>query len=271
LNISDHTAKGGTQIRGAGGQALKKILAQFDEKRPFTKEGGRTNRGLRDQIKMLLDALKKIHIESLPAEKRNIILTEMQRFLVGKVIEFHNRERITMVYDPAKSTSQNLLGLLSAAKETGKEGPVAQHLVGAKLQLRFPDTAVGNESYSTADDQLGRPGDFYLGDTVFHVTVSPMNPIYEKCRDNLEKGFRVYLLVPERALTGARQNAELMMPGRIAVESIESFVGQNIEELSFFTRDKIRNGVRHLLETYNARVGVAETDKSMLVDMPKNL
>jgi hypothetical protein len=271
LNIANHTAKGGTQISGAGGQSLKKILAQFGEKRPFTKEGGRTNRGLRDQIKMLLEALENAHFESLSAEKRNNILAEMQQFLVVKVIEFHNRERIKMVYDPSKSTWQNLLGLLSAARETGKEGPVAQHLIGAKLQLRFPDVAVGNESYSTADDQLGRPGDFYIGDTVFHVTVAPMPPVYEKCRDNLEKGFRVYLLVPERASTGARQNAEFMIPGRIAVESIESFVGQNIEELSYFTREKLRNGFRHLLETYNARVDEAETDKSMLIDMPRNL
>ena len=62
-----------------------------------------------------------------------------------------------------------------------------------------------------------------------------------------------------------------MVPGRIAVESIESFVGQNIEELSYFTRDKLKNGFRRLLETYNDRVDAAETDKSMLVEIPRNL
>jgi len=95
--------------------------------------------------------------------------------------------------------------------------------------------------------------------------------VYEKCRHNLENGYRVFLLVPERALTGARQNAELMMPGRIAVESIETFVGQNIEELSYFSRDKLKSGFRRLLETYNARVDAAETDKSMLVEISTNL
>ncbi len=271
LKIEAHTAQGGAQLSGASGQAVKKILARFGETRPFAKEGGRTNRGGPGDIKKMLQALKKANLEKLAAERRNEILNEMQRFLVGKVVEFHNRERIKMVYDPSKSTWQNIQGLLSAARETGKEGPVAQHLVGAKLQLRFPDIAVGNESYSTADEQLGRPGDFYIGDTAFHVTVAPMGPVYEKCKDNLENGYRVYLLVPERAVTGARQNAELMVPGRIAVESIESFVGQNIEELSFFTRDKLKNGFRRLLETYNDRVDAAETDKSMLVEIPRNL
>ncbi len=219
----------------------------------------------------MLESLKKANLEKLVPDKRKEILNEMQRFLVKKVVEFHNRERIKIVYDPSKSTWQNIQGLLSASRETGKEGPVAQHLVGAKLQLRFPDIAVGNESYSTADDQLSRPGDFYIGDTAFHVTVAPMIGVYEKCKVNLENGYRVFLLVPERAVTGARQNAELMDPGRIAVESIESFVGQNIEELSYFSRDKLTNGFRRLLETYNARVASAETDKSMLVEIPRNL
>ncbi len=271
LDINLHTAPGGVQIKSVSGQAVKKILARFGEIRPFVKEGGRTNRGLRDQIKIMLETLDKAHLESLSAEKRVDVLNEMQRFLVRKVEAFHKRERIKMVYDPSKSMWQNIQSLLSAARETGKEGPVAQHLVGAKLQLRFPEIAVSNESYSTADDQLGRPGDFYVGDTAFHVTVAPMIGVYEKCRHNLESGFRVFLLVPERAQTGARQNAELMAQGCIAVESIESFVGQNVEELSYFSRDKLRIGVRRLLEAYNNRVDVAETDKSMLIEIPRNL
>ena len=269
--IDAHTAQGGAQISGASGQAVKKILARFGETRPFAKEGGRTNRGGRGDVKKMLEALKKINLEKIPSARRNEILSEMQRFLVGKVVEFHTRQRIKIIYDPSKSTWQNIQGLLALARETGKEGPVAQHLVGAKLQLRFPEIEVSNESYSTADEQLGRPGDFYVGDTAFHVTVAPMNPVYEKCKDNLENGYRVFLLVPERAVAGARLNAELMVPGRIALESIESFVGQNIEELSYFSRDKVKSGFRRLFETYNARVDTAETDKSMLVEIPRNL
>ncbi|WP_134217370.1 DUF4928 family protein [Pelotomaculum sp. FP] len=84
--------------------------------------------------------------------------------------------------------------------------------------------------------QLGRPGDFLVGDTAFHVTVAPMPAVYEKCKRNIEDGFRVYLLVPDRSLIGAKQNAETVAPGKITVESIEPFVGQNIEELSVFSK-----------------------------------
>ena len=85
------------------------------------------------------------------------------------------------------------------------------------------------------------------------------------------EGYRVFLLVPDRTLSGTRQNAELIMPGRVVAESIESFVSTNIEELSLFTHIKVVSGLRRLLETYNRRVSEAETDKSMLVDIPKNL
>ena len=131
--IEAHTAKGGAQISGASGQAVKKILAKFGETRPFAKEGGRTNRGGRSDIKKMLDSLKKANLEKLSSGERTKVLEGMQQFLVDRVAEFHNRERVKMSYDPSKSTWQNIISLLSAARETGKEGPVAQHLIGAKL------------------------------------------------------------------------------------------------------------------------------------------
>jgi hypothetical protein len=137
--------------------------------------------------------------------------------------------------------------------------------------LRFPGIAIGDSSYSTADNQLGRPCNFHIGDTAFHVTVAPMPAHYEKCQQNLNDGLRVYLLVPDRILNGARQNAELLMPGKIAVESIESFVSQNIDELSAFSKKQLAAGFKLLLETYNKRVDASEVDKSILIDLPKNL
>lgn len=271
LELDAHTAKGGSQIKGASGTAVKRILAAFDESRPFVSEGGRTNRGLRNDIKNLLDALNKAGLESLSSENRRDILRECQQFLVEKVKDFHNRQRLRPIYDPSKSTWQYVRDLLNLARDTGKEGPIAQYLVGAKLQLRFPNEKIRNESYSTSDDQSNLPGDFVVGNTAFHITVAPMPPVYDKCARNLNDGFRVYLLVPDRSLAGARQNADLGFPGKIAVESIESFVAQNIEEISTFSKTKLSSGIRSLLETYNARVAAVEFDKSMLIDIPPNL
>jgi len=195
-------------------------------------------------------------------------------FALIDVLEEKERLRspIRFNFDPSKSTWQSITDLLALARQKGKEGIVAQYLVGAKLALRFPDLKVENLSYSTADEQLGRPGDFYLGSTAFHVTVAPTMPaLYEKFRRNMEQGYRVYMLVPDRCLVGARQSAEATASGKIAVESIESFVGNNIEELSRFSGDQLRDGFRRLLDEYNRRVDSVETDKSMLIEIPKNL
>jgi len=101
---------------------------------------------------------------------------------------------------------------------------------------------------------------------VFHITVAPIPAIYVKCRSNIEADLRVYLLVPDRCLIFAKQNAEAVVAGKIVVESIESFVGINIDEISFFKKDRIKEGFLRLLETYNQRVSEVETDKSMLIE-----
>jgi hypothetical protein len=271
LTVESHLAPGGAQIQGASGAAVKRILENFGEFRRFAGEGGRTNRGTPAIAEKMLAAIKTAGLHALSAEERNQILAELQGYLVGKVREFHNRERLKPVYEPAKSTRQFIADLLALAEATGKRGPVAQYLVGAKLQLRFPNAQLRNESFAAADDQSGQPGDFVVADTTFHVTVAPNAGHYQKCGRNLLDGRRVFLLVPESLLQGARQNADMEAPGRIAVESIESFVGQNIEEISEFSQNALRDGLRRLLDAYNIRVDAVEIDKSMLIEIPRNL
>lgn len=272
LNLDSHrAAKGQAQIRGLSRSAVSKILSAFDEKRPFLKEGGRTNRGTPGAVSSMLKCVEQMKLDKLGEAERNAALRNLQFSLVERVREFHGRQRLKFVFDPRKTTRQIVHEILSAAQQTGKLGPVAQYLVGAKLQLRFPQTEVGNDSYSTADAPLGRKGDFLIADTAFHVTVAPMPAVYEKCKMNLDAGLRAYLLVPESAVVGARQNAELVAQGKIAVEAIESFVGQNVEELSTFSQKGLLTEFLKLLLTYNKRVDSAESDKSMLIEIPSNL
>ncbi|HEX7447047.1 MAG TPA: DUF4928 family protein [Pirellulales bacterium] len=271
LSLESHLAPGGAQIQGASGVAVKAILAAFGETRRFVGEGGRTNRGTPAVAQSLLQAMAAADLAELSGTERAEVLSYLQGILVQRVREFHSRERLKPVFDRAKTTRQFMSELLAIADETGKRGPVAQYLVGAKLQLRFPSVDIRNESYSAADDPSGQPGDFVVADTIFHVTVAPTPGHFEKCKRNLDDGLRVFLLVPDSVLEGARQNANLAAPGRIAVESIESFVGQNVDELANFSQNRLVRGLRALIEAYNARVDAVEIDKSMLVEIPRNL
>src|SRR5208337_3878184 len=135
-----------------------------------------------------------------------------------------------------KPGSQIIADILeTAAKRQRSLGAVAQHLVGAKLALRYPHREIENHSYTTADMQLGRPGDFVVNDTVIHVTVAPGQDVIAKCGANVKSGYRATLLVSESKIQAARQLTEIAgFQQRISVNSLEQFVGQNIEEIGEF-------------------------------------
>lgn len=271
LEFSSHIADGGMQIKGASGTAVAVILKSFGEERPFAKEGGRTNRGGPLEVKSLLEMLKTLRLEMDSKESRNEELKGMQFFLVERVKDFHNRQKIKMTFNPSLSTWHIVHNLLSEAITEGKAGYIAQHLIGAKLQLRFPNIIVSNESGSTADMQTQRPGDFLINHTAFHVTVAPMPPVFDKCMHNITQGLKPFLLVPDNKLIGTRQIADQVSKQQIAVESIESFVAQNINELSIFNKDNLQISFKELLSIYNKRVDEAETDKSLMIELPRNL
>jgi hypothetical protein len=272
LDINAHTAAGGVQIKGTSGRAVSKLLAKYGETKPFLAEGGRTNMGLRGDIKALLNQLAKTELAKLPLDERRVVLGEFQRFLVTKVREYPIRPGLKVKCEPTASVTASVRGWLDVARRYGKEGPVANHLIGAMLQLRFPELAIGMGPASTADQQLGREGDFRVGDTVFHVTVAPMQPVYDKCKRNLQTGLRVYLLVTQEHLITAGQTAEMNDLGnRVDVRAIEIFIADNIAELSTFTADRLANGFLRLLDEYNRRVNLEELDRSLLIEIPANL
>ena len=271
LNISAHLARQKGQVRGVSGAALKRILAKFDEHRTFLSEGGRTNRGVPGDIEQMLKSLEDCHLDQLEEAQRVSMLRKLQTYLVGKVRDWHSRKRLEIDFEPSNTAWETVHEILKKSRDAGKEGPIAQYLVGAKLQLRYPGLSVPNFSYSTSDRQQGRSGDFQLGDTAFHVTVAPTLGVYDRCKENLRDGLGVYLIVPDRVLGGVRQNCEHEASGRISVDSIEAFVGGNIDEMSTFRRNEAAEQFLRLLDLYNSRVAAVENDKSMMIEIPAAL
>ena len=273
LQIGSHVAGGEAQITGLSSSALRKVLAKFGETRALSAVGGRSNRGARGAIAILLAAIEPLRFEKLPDDERTLILSAMQRHIVEVYVSrYFAVKRVKATFNANDATWRFVNTILLNARQSGKAGPVAEYLVGAKLALCFPKKEIRNKQFSTADVQGGYAGDFEVGNTAFHVTVAPMPELFEKCRGNLERGMRVYLLVPDSLVLGTQQNAELLEAGGITVKSIEQFVATNIDELcDFETDDRLRNGLLRLLETYNSRVDEVELDKSLLIEIPSNL
>lgn len=262
----------GNQVR-TGGAMISRILSRYGETRTYAKEGARTTRRTRVAAESLV-ALLNAHenIEELSIQERREIIDELQGWLADRAKEYFDRRRIEVDIEPEKPMSDIVADILRAAHARNLAGAVAQHLVGAKLALRYPDAEIENHSYTTADEQLGRPGDFLVGDTVFHVTVAPMPPLLEKCQRNIRDGYRVILLTQRTRLEAASQMAEQAgLHNRLDISSVEQFVGQNVSERGQFTRRGIQYELRSLLEVYNSRVEAVETNKAIMVEIPTNL
>jgi len=161
---------------------------------------------------------------------------------------------ITLNYEPTLATRPLIAKILESAKATGNERLVARCLLAAKLQDMLP--------------QSDESGNLRINDTVFYVAVSPDEALYEKCRENIEAGHCVYLLVPHRVLDETRESVEAMVPGNVEVDSLESFIAQSID-MSAFSHEGRRDELRKLFDQYN--VLVEALDKSLRIEMPEGL
>jgi len=267
-DIKSHKTEKGTQISGLTKNNISSLLEKFGETREPTEEVGRTSRGHLNAAEDLLEEFQEIGLGGISESARRDVLISMMRHCVWVEGQYHERARVNFDYNPSENASQAVTRILENSE--GKKGPVAQHLVGAKLAVRYPNQDIPNHSAYTADDQTGRRGDFDIGDTVFHVTVTPKDRVYEKCKKDVEEGYRTYLMVPDDVRSGAEEISR-QYSRSIEVKSIESFVGQNIDELSHFEKEKFEKRFKDLIETYNGRVSDVEIDNSILVDIPDNL
>lgn len=179
--------------------------------------------------------------------------------------------QMKITYDRSETTWHFVRSILACARAAGKHEAVANCLVGSKLQLRFPGLSIDNKSVD--DDSRGyrQFGKFRIGETVFHIAAAPSLLFYEECRSNINAGLKVYLLVSEASVVGARQNSEDISAAKITVISIEAFVSQNIDEISQFDPQEQRSQLAALLALYNERVDAVESDKSLMIEIPSTL
>lgn len=231
-----------------------------------------TSRLDNDPIDLLQEALIATSYGTLPRRKRLRFLNEMRSFLVRALEGYHTSAPLSFDFDPTKPAQIVIGEILREAQKRNQSGPVAQHLVGAKLAIRFPNIEISNFPYSAPDDQAGRAGDFCVGSTAFHVTVAPKVGHIQRCAQNLKEGLSACLLVSDVKLAAARALLENEnLHAQVAAESVESFVGQNLSELSEFAAANFADRLADLLTEYNRRVASVETDEALLIEIPKAL
>ena len=263
----------GSQVRGLSGSMVSRVLKEHGEEQEFTSEGGRTSRGSLPTAQEFAGILNSLFPDGLSSEDRLNVAKTLQIYFVRRIQQdYFAKQRMKVEIDPNKPVSGIVADILQAARNRSDQptGTVAQHLVGAKLELRFPELDVGRDKANAADQQTNRQGDFQLGSTAFHVTMSPMQKLVARAQENIREGYRPVMLVPYDKVqfaTGLFESEGL--GSRVGVQSIESFVGTNIEEMGGFSSRDIRKGIAHLIRRYNERIYHCETDKSLMVEEPE--
>ena len=255
LNLNHHMTEKGVQLKKAGPALGRKVLRRFGiDVKARLGEFGRTSRGGPRAAGRLMTLLEPLYLERISSTERNKLLLLLQERITYDLVKLLDRST-QLIQTSSTDTFEKTLGDLLAAVPNISSGAVAQHLVGAKLKLRYPNQEISNDVTAAADAPTNRPGDFVIGDTSFHITLSPQNAVFEKCIENLNQGYKVYLLVIEKTLELARRKAGAYGIGnRIIIKSIESFIAQNIDEIAEFSAEKFVVQKENLLKNYNQRI-----------------
>lgn len=269
---------GNRSIVGHTRQRIAQILEShgFADLAPRASQGelGRTSTGTKlaglQFIRLIQTALSPVPSEDKEAQGEQLIAYLYSR-IFALLLEHQQLGGIEITYTAVESITAHISKLLDAHQ--ANPGAVLQHLIGAKLEIRYSDKSIHitHHTSATADLQTGRLGDFEIGSTVFHITKSPNDDHYRKAWQNAESGRKVYLLVPNKIVAGTSQFAEAYRSGftkRVNVFSIEQFVAQNLDELAAFDRTEALRQFHRLLTKYNELVTQYEHDPSLKIVIP---
>lgn len=166
--------KGGGQVKGLGKGAVQKILKDYGISRILASEGGRTSRG---SIGNMQDYVGFIN---LVAANDAVDLEEVEKWWIERIHDYFSASPLKLKVDRGISLRNCLCSVLEEAATRQAQSPgativgaVMQHLVGAKLEILYPDHEFQHHGYSVADSSTNRSGDFLIGDSVIHVTTAP--------------------------------------------------------------------------------------------------
>jgi Domain of unknown function (DUF4928) len=270
LDESRFVTDGGGQVLGLGRSAVQAILAKHGIDRVLAEEGGRTSRGSLRNMRAYVAFLNEVH------GKGNLNFDIAEAFWIEKAKEFFAGKPLTLRVDTRLGLRAIVRQLMSQAQVrqsngsgTMVVGTVMQHLVGAKLEV-FLGAASGIQHHGSneSDQKEGRTGDFDLGDTSVHVSMSPTEALLRKCRENIAAGKRPIIITSMKGADVAEGMAENDgIADSIDIFEFEQFIATNIHELGQFKADRRRIRINEIVEKYNSIVKKHETDPSLLIEV----
>jgi hypothetical protein len=256
-------SRGKGELAGVRGVALAELLKKYGESREFTK--GATARQTLPNAQRLLENLEDgKSLAGLSKQQRSKILAPAVQGVMGRIANWYRRQNIKVAFAPDASPTAWFESIFHEAEN--RTGPVAQHLVEAKLQERLK-VSVPCHPATAGDYQTGRKGDIEVDKTVFHVTMAVGSEVVQKCATNIASGLLPILIVPRSQTEAARTLAKNAgIETKIAILAIEDFLAQNLLEMAGCEKEKLREKLDAILAEYNKRVENFELDKSLRIE-----
>jgi hypothetical protein len=255
------------QVAGLGAAAVQAILEDHGVTRVLAKEGGRTSRGNMGRMRSYLGFLSDLSLRGL------LDFDLIEAWWVARVQDYFAAQPLILKADPAMSLRRVIGELVRAAYARQAEcpgtmvaGAVMQHLVGAKLEICFPNAGIDHRGFSVADDAAGEGADFAVGDAAIHVTTAPTSALLSKCADNLGKGLRPVVVTTTKGVYAAEAFAsDAGIADRVDVLDIEQFLATNVYEWSGFEQRSRSASLDQLVSAYNDIIDKCETDASLKI------
>lgn len=270
IDLTTLMTSGGGQVRGTGGDRVKRILSEHGIYRRLSSEGGRTSRGTPSKAKAYATFLN----ERMSPDAS--LLADVMQFWIARVQDYFASKPFVIKLDPALGITATIRELIGQVQERQREtagstlvGTVIQHLVGAKVEVRLNIDAgqVARHGASVKDDGR-RTGDFEIGDTVIHVTTMPGQLLVEKCKANVQAGLRPIIVTgSDRVIFAKTLMSDSGFEGRIDVFDYEQFLAANVFEIGRFEASGRREAFSQILDRYNSIIAEVENDPGLRIEL----
>lgn len=268
------------QVRGMGATRIRTILKRHGIELSASSEGGRTSRGTVGFMREYVALLNEQHeqLKSAPGFSNNGMLEVAEQFWAEQMKLRLAEKPFAFVLDSGKGLRHAVRTLVGLAKTRAQSagganihGTVLQHLVGAKLDVvlgpKGEELGLEHNNSNKKDEGLGRDGDFIIGDTVIHVTVSAGLGLIDKCKGNLGAGLRPIIITTYENASKAEHLLEAeAIAERVDVLDIEQFVTTNVYERSTFQHADRRAALDEIITRYNEIIDEVEDNPSLRIE-----
>lgn len=261
----DDVISQGGEVSGAR-SGLGKILEAYGIPSSYLKEIT-TRQGHQDGQRLFDMFEWGNKFSKLTKQHRDVILLELIDTLRNLANDWLKRQNLKLDLDRRQDPATWVNVIVENAK--GRSGGIVeQQLVGAKLARRFQDIDIPNHPAHAGDKQTERMGDFTISNLVYHVTAAPSRNVLQKCADNLKVELHPILLIPREQENKVRVLAQDEgIDQQLTIVSIENFIALNIIEMATDENKDFFSVLKEIVEIYNARLSVVETDLSLQIEV----